>query len=181
MALKMTVKYRLVVASTGRVVNTPGYRTSKMTQRQADHRNRYLVIHHLDRAWIEASRIKRGKVVLPPTRDTDEELEEFAPKDWILTPPGIVRDSDTKKPIAIIQVADSREAAEQNGQLVAASPKLLRALRKVREDINWMLNEQRFLSPDTFDYIEEAMKTLDTEGDAPVLGGGKLPEKFRRK
>ncbi len=38
---------------------------------------------------------------------------------------------------------------------------LVAALRKVREDINWMLNNRKFLNPDVFDYIDKVLETVD--------------------
>ena len=32
------------------------------------------------------------------------------------------------------------------------------ALERVRQDVNWMLNNQRFLSPDVFNYIDAVLK-----------------------
>ncbi len=37
------------------------------------------------------------------------------------------------------------------------------ALKKSREDINWMLNSQKFLNPFVFDYIEKALKQIKGE------------------
>jgi len=48
-----------------------------------------------------------------------------------------------------------RESA--NAHLIAAAPRLHKALERVREDINWMLNNQKFLNPEVFDYIDEAL------------------------
>ncbi|MCP4394846.1 MAG: hypothetical protein GY804_11370 [Alphaproteobacteria bacterium] len=38
------------------------------------------------------------------------------------------------------------------------------ALKKSREDINWMLNSQKFLNPFVFDYIDTALKQI--KGDS---------------
>lgn len=32
------------------------------------------------------------------------------------------------------------------------------ALKKAREDINWMLNNKLFLNPESFNYIDQALK-----------------------
>ncbi len=37
------------------------------------------------------------------------------------------------------------------------------ALKKSREDINWMLNSQKFLNPFVFDYIDKALKQIKGE------------------
>ncbi len=37
-----------------------------------------------------------------------------------------------------------------------AAPDLLEALKKAEGDINWMLNNRKFLNPHVFDYIETA-------------------------
>ena len=55
-----------------------------------------------------------------------------------------------------------RDAAE------ARAERLAEALRKAREDINWMLNSRQFLNSFVFDYIDAA---LDQEG-----GNGFWPE-----
>lgn len=36
-------------------------------------------------------------------------------------------------------------------------------LRKVREDINWMLNNQKFLNPNSFDYLDAAVDAQISE------------------
>lgn len=38
-----------------------------------------------------------------------------------------------------------------------AAPELYKALNKAREDINWMLNEQKFLNPNVFNYLDRAL------------------------
>lgn len=35
------------------------------------------------------------------------------------------------------------------------------ALERVRQDLNWMLNNRQFLNPDTFDYIDQALESCD--------------------
>ena len=47
--------------------------------------------------------------------------------------------------------------SEANAHLIAAAPKLVKALEKAREDINWMLNNEKFLNPQVFDYIDEVI------------------------
>ncbi len=37
---------------------------------------------------------------------------------------------------------------------------MYKTLVKVQEDINWMLNNQRFLNPEVFDYLETAIKQI---------------------
>ena len=40
---------------------------------------------------------------------------------------------------------------------------LVDALNKAQEDINWMLNNARFLNPAVFDYIDKALKAAGEE------------------
>lgn len=42
-----------------------------------------------------------------------------------------------------------------------AAPKQNEALLKIREDINWMLNNRQFLSPEVFNYIDEALSKAE--------------------
>ncbi|KKM75308.1 hypothetical protein LCGC14_1391630, partial [marine sediment metagenome] len=35
------------------------------------------------------------------------------------------------------------------------------ALKKVEEDINWMLNNRKFLNPNVFDYIDKAIEKAE--------------------
>ena len=37
----------------------------------------------------------------------------------------------------------------------AANDKLREVLKRVREDVNWMLNERKFLNPDVFNYLDD--------------------------
>ena len=37
---------------------------------------------------------------------------------------------------------------------------LYEALKKAQQDINWMLNAQKFLNPDVFDYIEQLLSKV---------------------
>jgi NMD protein affecting ribosome stability and mRNA decay len=39
----------------------------------------------------------------------------------------------------------------------AIAKQLVEALEMVRQDINWMLNERKFLNPDTFEYVDVAL------------------------
>ena len=38
-----------------------------------------------------------------------------------------------------------------------SGPALLEAVEKAQEDINWMLNNQKFLNPHVFDYLDHAI------------------------
>lgn len=38
------------------------------------------------------------------------------------------------------------------------------ALQKVREDINWMLNNRQFLNPDEFAYLDAALSAAQDDG-----------------
>jgi hypothetical protein len=38
-----------------------------------------------------------------------------------------------------------------------------RALHRVREDLNWMLNNRKFLNPDVFEYIDAALAAGESE------------------
>lgn len=51
----------------------------------------------------------------------------------------------------------SCKEALANAELIAAAPDLLAALEKAREDINWMLNSESFLSGDVFAYLDSAI------------------------
>lgn len=62
-------------------------------------------------------------------------------------------------PVEAIQDTPSAERAK--------AARLREALVKVEGDINWMLNEGRFLSPWTFEYIDKAL--ADTAPDAPPV------------
>lgn len=57
---------------------------------------------------------------------------------------------------------DTQEEADANANLIAAAPAQNAALERAREDINWMLNNRKFLNPEVFDYIDEAL--LGAEG-----------------
>ena len=46
---------------------------------------------------------------------------------------------------------------KEDALLDAAAPQMYKALIKAREDINWMLNNEKFLNPDVFDYIDKAL------------------------
>ena len=50
-----------------------------------------------------------------------------------------------------VDVGYVEELKKQNASLVGA-------LERVQQDINWMLNNQKFLNPDVFDYLEAALK-----------------------
>ncbi len=60
------------------------------------------------------------------------------------------------------QQSDTQEEADANANLIAAAPAQNAALERAREDINWMLNNRKFLNPEVFDYIDEAL--LGAEG-----------------
>lgn len=36
----------------------------------------------------------------------------------------------------------------------------LAALKRAQEDVNWMLNNQRLLNPDVFDYLHDAVDAI---------------------
>lgn len=38
---------------------------------------------------------------------------------------------------------------------------VVEALKRAREDINWMLNNQQFLNPNTFDYIDSSLAKVE--------------------
>lgn len=45
--------------------------------------------------------------------------------------------------------------------LHSAAEDMYEALGKVREDINWMLNNERFLNPAVFDYLDKALSLVE--------------------
>lgn len=47
--------------------------------------------------------------------------------------------------------------------LIEAAPELLEALKQVRKDLNWMLNNRQFLNDHVFDYIDEVIKKAEGE------------------
>ena len=42
-------------------------------------------------------------------------------------------------------------------------PYMLAALKKVREDVNWMLNNRQCLNPSMFDYLDAALAQAEEE------------------
>ena len=44
---------------------------------------------------------------------------------------------------------------------VARTPRMYEALRRAQQDINWMLNNQQFLNPSVFDYIDKALALVE--------------------
>ncbi len=63
-----------------------------------------------------------------------------------------------------------RQLEDEHNELLGKTEELERklkiaeeALKKSREDINWMLNSQKFLNPFVFDYIEKALKQIKGE------------------
>lgn len=46
--------------------------------------------------------------------------------------------------------------------------KLVEALKRVRGDINWMLNEQKFLNGFVFDYLDEAIDSVEGDTNFPT-------------
>ncbi len=51
------------------------------------------------------------------------------------------------------------EEARAEKNVSAYSRVLLNALERAQEDINWMINNQKFLNPDVFDYIDDTVKS----------------------
>lgn len=49
------------------------------------------------------------------------------------------------------------EAQELYSNLRKEYKDLYEALKRVEQDINWMLNNEKFLNPSVFDYIDEAI------------------------
>ena len=54
-------------------------------------------------------------------------------------------------------IARAPEMSAEIEQLKEQRDELLEALNKAQQDINWMLNEQKFLNAFVFDYIETAI------------------------
>lgn len=52
-----------------------------------------------------------------------------------------------------------------DARLMAAAPEMLAALERVREDINWMLNSGKLLTPAVFDYVHAAL--AKAKGESP--------------
>ena len=58
-------------------------------------------------------------------------------------------------------VADINTDCPDDAHLIAAVPKLYEALEKAQQDINWMLNNNSFLNPECFEYIEKALSKAE--------------------
>jgi hypothetical protein len=56
-------------------------------------------------------------------------------------------------------------------ELLAENEAAFAALRKAREDINWMLNSQKFLNGHVFDYIDQALATTASTEPADQASG----------
>ncbi len=57
-----------------------------------------------------------------------------------------------------------RQAFLDNGGVILnpdALSDVYEALKKVEEDINWMLNNRKFLNPDVFDYLDKAIEKAE--------------------
>lgn len=54
-------------------------------------------------------------------------------------------------------VVYSKDEIRANAQLISAAPELYEALEQAQQDINWMLNNEKFLNPHVFDYLEKAL------------------------
>ena len=82
----------------------------------------------------------------------EDEMEEMS----ILTIPEGEDFPDTIATVRLVGNFDGKEMMA-NAHLIAAAPKLYKALEKAQEDINWMLNNQKFLNPEVFDYVDKAL------------------------
>lgn len=59
------------------------------------------------------------------------------------------------------QVVRDVELIIKRAEVAEAQVATLReALARVREDVNWMLNERKFLNADVFDYLDAALGEL---------------------
>lgn len=63
----------------------------------------------------------------------------------------------SERTIAEIGCWKDRENPEADANLISAAPDQNKALERAREDINWMLNNEKFLNPEVFDYIDKAL------------------------
>lgn len=92
--------------------------------------------------------------------------KKHTPGPWVIT-------NKTEKGIVLSEGADGFRIAlvhnddsgleEADALLIAAAPDLLIALKRVREDINWMLNNEKFLNPHVFRYIDHALDKAEKE------------------
>jgi hypothetical protein len=57
----------------------------------------------------------------------------------------------------------SEEEAVANARLIKAAPELLEALKRVRQDINWMLNNGKLLNEFVFEYIDETLEKAEQD------------------
>lgn len=55
-------------------------------------------------------------------------------------------------------VEDMARLHAENANLRAENERLREALRRAQQDINWMLNSEKFLNGWVFDYIDDALR-----------------------
>jgi len=77
-----------------------------------------------------------------------ERFVSFPGKDWLV----LIKDKPNRPNIVV-----GKFRTKEDALLDAAAPQMYKALIKAREDINWMLNNEKFLNPDVFDYIDKAL------------------------
>ena len=84
-------------------------------------------------------------------RLTDDEVDKYMKKGF-----GVAMEAQRAK----------RQAFEDGGGVILnpqALEVLYEALKKAEEDINWMLNNEKFLNPNVFDYIDTALAKAKEE------------------
>ena len=74
------------------------------------------------------------------------------------------KESKWAREAVIRKVCEGLDTATLNKltpNLLKAAPQLYEALEKVRQDINWMLNNQQFLNDHCFEYIDKALASAE--------------------
>ena len=96
-------------------------------------------------------------LTIPEGKDSPISVASVGGNTEPLTPKTLC-ETEANANLIVSAVNKCKEINPDNPQAVAESIEdVFKALNKAREDINWMLNNEKFLNPDVFDYIDEAL------------------------
>src|SRR3990167_1102565 len=105
---------------------------------------------------------QRGQGKLALNKRIGERKMDYTKGDWkveenslLRTRPYMIRAGNQ-----VIANVDS----EANARLISQAPRMYEALKQIRQDINWMLNNHKFLNPSSFEYLDKALFLSEVEG-----------------